>query len=137
MKQFCKHGHDTFLTGRTSYRGCKVCIALWHYEHPFLTKKWTRDHPRAFYAIWKKAQQKRRGRVPQFGQVGIQKFYENCPTGMQVDHIIPLNGRTVSGLHVLWNLQYLSPRENLLKSNKYIGGTSAVNPPVMATSKGD
>ena len=39
--------------------------------------------------------------------------------GWHVDHIIPLQGKNVSGLHVFSNLRVIPGEENVKKSNKY------------------
>ncbi len=47
----------------------------------------------------------------------IKQFYNNCPPGYEVDHIVPISK---GGLHVLQNLQYLTVKENRQKSNKVV-----------------
>lgn len=52
----------------------------------------------------------------------IKQFYIDCPIGYHVDHIMPLKGANVSGLHVPWNLQWLPGIVNKIKSNRVTDG---------------
>ena len=49
----------------------------------------------------------------------LQEIYYECPEKHEVDHIVPLMGDKVSGLHVPHNLQYLTSKDNKKKGNKF------------------
>jgi hypothetical protein len=67
------------------------------------TPKWlTREHHKQIAAIYLQA----------------QVWSEATGVPYHVDHIIPLNGENVCGLHVPWNLRAIKGEENLKKSNK-------------------
>lgn len=60
------------------------------------------------------------GALPSWADLtGIELLYaEAAAKGMHVDHIYPLRGKAVCGLHVLENLCLLTPLENLRKGNR-------------------
>lgn len=59
----------------------------------------------------------------------IQAIYDRAATmthetgiAHNVDHIVPLNNKSVCGLHVPWNLQVMTAKENQSKNNKFAAG---------------
>jgi len=99
-------------------------IASWQQENPerrrATTAKWARDNPKKILASVRKRQAAKIQRTPAWADIrAIERFYMNCPPGHQVDHVIPLRGDLVSGLHVLNNLQYLPKIENAKKGNQF------------------
>ncbi len=130
-------------------RKCKVCMGLWRRRNKHL--KGQRGWARRLYPSWvwhsgsgrlcprhqavKNSEgAKRRAaklqRTPAWADHNaIRAVYLEAANAMvtdpalkvHVDHIIPLRGRNVSGLHVAENLQVIPASENIKKKNKWSG----------------
>ena len=105
---------------RTYYEENKVDRAI-------KIKEWQRNNPATMRAYNAKRRATKLQATPQWADLGkIQEVYteaqrltELLGIEMHVDHIVPLQGALVSGLHIETNLQILPAVENQRKSNKF------------------
>lgn len=109
----CKHGHiaERSLANST----CIECTNKRNYEkrgHKPRIKTWSKREANA-----RRRAKCRLATIPKY-LPEVRQIYNRCPEGYEVDHIVPLNGKNVSGLHVPWNLQYLTREENTRKGNR-------------------
>lgn len=89
-------------------------------KHNTLNREYQKRQKGVINAKTAKYQASKKQRVPLWANLEqIKKIYSECPKGYHVDHIVPLQGELVSGLHVEYNLQYLPAIENKSKSNKW------------------
>lgn len=109
IKAFSKNS-----TNKTGYNfWCKVCLKKSNQDY-------NKRNPYKRRIITANYRARKIQRTPVWADlVEIAKIYQNCPVGYHVDHIVPLNGENVSGLHVSWNLQYLTAEENVRKKNSF------------------
>lgn len=86
-------------------------------------KKWCKKNHKKLLAYANKRHANKLLRTPKWLTIKqikeIENIYLNCPKGYEVDHIVPLQGKNVSGLHVPWNLQYLTSFQNRSKGNRF------------------
>ena len=92
-------------------------------------KTWAKNNPEIQKANVKHRRTKHKQATPKWltqeHKTEIKQFYLDAMlvskvTGVPyaVDHIVPLRGELVSGLHVPWNLAVITREENSKKSNK-------------------
>ena len=88
-------------------------------KHREASRKWVKNNRGYCNANLAKYRADKIQQTPPWADLkAIRLFYKNCPKGYHVDHIEPLRGVGVRGLHILINLQYLTAEENMKKGNR-------------------
>lgn len=108
-KQYIKNNRDKFNLGSKKYReNHKGKVNALHRMHVADKLKRT--------PTWLSEEEKTR--IKCYYQLAAMRSRESGEQ-WHVDHIVPLQGKTVSGLHVPWNLQVITAKENISKGNKF------------------
>lgn len=128
----CKACHNSWQDKNKAYRlsyyaaydlsRCEARKVVYQSDksrHAARSKVWHRNNLAKHAAKQAKRRASLLKQTPPWADLGaIQKFYLNCPKGFHVDHVVPLKGKEVRGLHTLENLQYLPASINLSKGNR-------------------
>lgn len=118
-KKQCEWCQKEFQPKRSNSRFCSKNCGKYHHRANNPETKQAKKTRKAIKTLRKrKCIQARLSNVP---WSEIHKVSDAKPEGYHLDHIIPLNHEKVCGLHVPWNFQYLTPEENVFKSNKFDG----------------
>lgn len=102
-------------------KNCSTCGKLFEYRRSTKTYCSRRCVPREIAR--RKAYKRCRDQIMVYGPhlEELGKIQINKPENMVLDHIIPRNHPKVTGLHVPWNIQYLSKEDNERKGSKWDG----------------
>lgn len=127
---------DQFRKGRNVCKPCRNAGERRLYNnrtedqaeaHRERSRKWRSRNPAKRAAQVAKYKAVKSKRTPQWSDLdAIAAIYQECArvskeTGVphHVDHILPLRGELVSGLHVPANLQILPAEDNMSKGNRW------------------
>lgn len=129
----CKNGHVSIRrTDNGVCHGCNV-VGMRVYRLNNLdarreaARRYQKENPHVEAARVAKRRAEKLRATPSWADMGaVAGFYEDARwftkvTGVQhhVDHIVPLKGANVCGLHVPWNLEVILATDNLRKNNKW------------------
>ena len=105
-------------------------MALWRNNNRELSRqastRWAKNNPARVLATMNARRARLLQAIPAWADLAaIRLVYEkrkqiSLDTGMvhHVDHIVPLRGKLVCGLHVSWNLRIIPARDNLQKGSR-------------------
>ena len=111
--------------------GDRAAIARWYRENTALSKSrasaWNKAHPWMSRASWARYNARKLQATPEWrNDAAITEIYrardaaqELFGVSVHVDHIVPLDGGRVCGLHVETNLRLMPGPENSSKGNRY------------------
>ncbi len=109
------------LRNKKYFQSNPTTLHIWRQKNRvrirFLSSKWKAANKGKVNA-YTRARQARLRAAAWADRQKMLAFYDACPKGFEVDHVVPLNSPLVCGLHCEDNLQYLTTLENQYKSNK-------------------
>ena len=97
-------------------------------RHRKAQKEWEQKNPSSKYFYTAVRRARKKNATPAWADMDRIKYtYAHCHWlnktfghNMHVDHIVPLNGKNVCGLHIHTNLQIIPAEENMKKSNRVL-----------------